>query len=155
MLAFGFVSLHVADQQTFVFLIFLDIKMWILWLSERTQKGSTATLNMRYAEYSNYLSSYFCQFLQSTLSRKDTFGTDIMCPSEGAFYLSELTSETIRVVVRISLLSKTIQPDQSSPCMQEGDGFSAKTLWKKPISFANWLVQQWSGWPVLTNGKRP
>ena len=54
-------------------------------------------------------------FLQSTLSRKDTFGTGIMCPSEGAFYLSELTSQTIGLVVRISLLSKTIQPDQSNP----------------------------------------
>ena len=40
--------------------------------------------------------------------------------------------------------------------MHELDGFSAQTLWKKPISFANWLVLQWSGRPVLTrNGKRP
>ena len=29
------------------------------------------------------------------------------------------------------------------------------SFWKKPISFANWLARQWSGWPVLTNGKRP
>ena len=27
--------------------------------------------------------------------------------------------------------------------------------WRKPISFSNWLVRQWSGRPVLTNGKRP
>ena len=39
--------------------------------------------------------------------------------------------------------------------IHQGDGFSAKTLSKKPISYANWLVQQWSSRPVLTNGKRP
>ena len=39
--------------------------------------------------------------------------------------------------------------------MHEGDGFSAKTLLKKPISYAKLLVRQWSGRPVLTNGKRP
>ena len=31
----------------------------------------------------------------------------------------------------------------------------SKTLWKKPISFAYWLVRQWYGRPVLTNGKPP
>ena len=33
----------------------------------------------------------------------------------GAFHLSELTGQTIPVVMRISLLIKTIHPDQSNP----------------------------------------
>ena len=33
--------------------------------------------------------------------------------------------------------------------------FRKKNSWKKPISFAKWLVRQWSNRPVLTNGKRP
>ena len=33
--------------------------------------------------------------------------------------------------------------------------FSEKNSWEKPISFAKWLVRQWSNQPVLTNGKRP
>ena len=48
-----------------------------------------------------------------------------------------------------------MQISQILNSMHEGDGFSAKTLWKKPISFANGLFRQWSGRPVLTNGKRP
>ena len=35
--------------------------------------------------------------------------------TKGAFHLSELTSQTIPVVMRISLLIKTLQPDQSNP----------------------------------------
>ena len=59
--------------------------------------------------------------------------------TKGGFDVSELTGQTIPVVIRISLLIKTIRPDQSSlNSMHEGDGFSAKTLWKKPISFAYW-----------------
>ena len=34
---------------------------------------------------------------------------------KGTFHLSELTGQTILVVLRISLLIKTIQLDQSSP----------------------------------------
>ena len=34
---------------------------------------------------------------------------------QGAFHLSELTGQTLPVVTRISLLIKTIQPDQSNP----------------------------------------
>ena len=34
--------------------------------------------------------------------------------------------------------------------MHEEEGFWAKSLWKKSISFANWLVRQWSSRPVLT-----
>ena len=34
---------------------------------------------------------------------------------EGAFHLSELTGQTLPVVTRITLLIKTIQPDQSIP----------------------------------------
>ena len=82
---------------------------------------------------------------------------------KGTFHLSELTGQTIPVEMRISLLIKTIQPDQPNPtvkivCTKKmvfSCGFSANTLWKKPISFANWLVQQWSSRPFLTNGKRP
>ena len=35
--------------------------------------------------------------------------------AKGAFHLSELSGQTIPVVLRISLLIKTIQPDQSNP----------------------------------------
>ena len=35
--------------------------------------------------------------------------------TQGAFHLSELTGQTIPVVMRISLLIKTIYPDQSNP----------------------------------------
>ena len=35
--------------------------------------------------------------------------------SNGAFHLSELTGQTIPVVMRISLLIKSIQPDMSNP----------------------------------------
>ena len=34
---------------------------------------------------------------------------------QGAFYLSELTDKTLPVVIRITLLIKTIQPDQLNP----------------------------------------
>ena len=34
---------------------------------------------------------------------------------KGAFHLSELTGQTIPVVMRISLLIKTIQPDMLNP----------------------------------------
>ena len=50
----------------------------------------------------------------------------------------------------ISLLMKTVQPDQSNLKMHEGYGFSAKTLWKKLISFANYGVVWYGtcGWMV-------
>ena len=35
--------------------------------------------------------------------------------TKGAFHLPELTGQTIPIVMRISLLIKTIQPDQSNP----------------------------------------
>ena len=35
--------------------------------------------------------------------------------SKGAFHLSELTGQTNPVVMKISLLIKTILPDQSNP----------------------------------------
>jgi len=40
--------------------------------------------------------------------------------------------------MRITLLIKTIQPDQSNPkeSEQKEDGFSAKTLEEKPISLS-------------------
>ena len=39
--------------------------------------------------------------------------------TKGAFDLSELTGKTTPVVMRILLLIKTIQPDQSNPCTKE------------------------------------
>ena len=73
-----------------------------------------------------------------------------------AFHLSELTSQTIPVATIISVLIKTLQPDPSNPkiaCTK--DNVSQQKLFEKAISFSNWLVGQWSGRPVLTNGKRP
>ena len=47
--------------------------------------------------------------------------------TEGAFHLSELTGQTIAVVMRISLLIKTVQPiSQILNRMHEGDSFFSK-----------------------------
>ena len=53
--------------------------------------------------------------------------------SQGAFHLSELTSQPIPIVMRISLLTKTNHPDQSNPkyYAHKGDGFLAKPLGKR------------------------
>ena len=58
--------------------------------------------------------------------------------TEGAFHLSELTGQTIPVVMRISLLIKISSRWVKSliECTKE-IVFSAKTLWKKHISFAS------------------
>ena len=53
--------------------------------------------------------------------------------SLGAFHLSEMTGQTVPVVMGISLLIKTNQPDEISQIlnsMHGGDGVSAKTLGK-------------------------
>ena len=39
--------------------------------------------------------------------------------------------------------------------VHESEHFAVEALWKKLFSFSNWLVGQWSGRPVLTNGKVP
>jgi len=44
-----------------------------------------------------------------------TFNEKPKILSKGAFHLSELTGQTITVAMKISLLIKTIQPDQSNP----------------------------------------
>ena len=50
-------------------------------------------------------------FLQVTVirSQSETIEDD---QTQGAFHLSELTGQTIPVIIRISLLIKTIQPDR-------------------------------------------
>ena len=48
--------------------------------------------------------------------------------SKGAFHLSDLTCQSITITMRISLLIKIIQPDQSIlKTMHQGDAFSTKT----------------------------
>ena len=58
---------------------------------------------------------------------------------EISIILSELTGQTIPITMRNSLVIKlSIQPaSEILNSMHEGEGFSAKTLWKKTISFAN------------------
>ena len=51
--------------------------------------------------------------------------------SLGAFHLSELTSQPIPIVMRISLITKTNHPDQSKYYAHKGDGFPAKPLGKR------------------------
>ena len=54
---------------------------------------------------------------------------------KGAFHLSELTGQTLLAVTRISLLIKTIQPDQSNPkYYARNRWFFSKNSWEKPIS---------------------
>ena len=74
---------------------------------------------------------------------------------EDAFCLSELTGQTLPVVTRISLLIKTIQPDQSNPEQY------ARKRWvfkKKPLEKADFIFKLTGPAmvrpPVLTNGKR-
>ena len=55
----------------------------------------------------------------------------------GAFHFPEQTGQTLPVVMRISILIKTIQPDQILKSMNEGDGFSSKTLGKSLFHFQN------------------
>ena len=55
----------------------------------------------------------------------------------GAFHLPELTGQALPVVMTISLLIKTIQPDQILKSMNEGDGFLLKTLGKSLFHFQN------------------
>ena len=51
--------------------------------------------------------------------------------SQGAFHVSELTGQAISVTMRISLLIKTIQPDQSNPVVyMKGMVFNQKLLEK-------------------------
>ena len=58
--------------------------------------------------------------------------------------------------MRISLLINTNHPDQSnSKHYAQRRWFFSKTSWKTPISLPKCLVWPWSGWPVLTCGKRP
>ena len=75
--------------------------------------------------------------------------------TNGAFHLSDLTGQTIPVVMKISILIKIFQSDQSNP--KQYAFFFSKTSWKKPISYSKWLVwpssgfkskQFWGNWQV-------
>ena len=57
----------------------------------------------------------------------------------GRFHFSELTCQTLAVLMRIWFWIKTIQPDQANPkySVREGDGFSAKTLGKSRFHCQN------------------
>ena len=60
--------------------------------------------------------------------------------------------------MRISLLIKTIQPDQSNPkqhAWRRWFLFFSRNPWKKSVSFTKWLVRSWPDRPVLTFGKHP
>ena len=103
-------------------------------------------------------------FFNTVISLSTTQGPKILLPqvyytttkSQGAFHLSELTGQDIPFIMRILLLMKATQPDQSNAKQYaRRKSFFIKTSWKKPISFSKWAVQPWSGRPVLTFGKRP
>ena len=63
-------------------------------------------------------------------------------PSQGAFHFSEPTGQDIPIVMRILLLIKAIQPDQSNPkqYVRRKSSF-IKNSWIKPILFSKWLVR--------------
>ena len=111
-------------------------------------KNSLQPLNVHWESF--YLKVIICWIEQLTTG-KDKKKT------KGTFYLSELRlARPFSSYWKFHFLSKlSSQISQILNSMHEGDDFSAKTLWKKPISFANWLIRQWSGQPVLTNGKCP
>ena len=75
--------------------------------------------------------------------------------TKGTFHLPELTGQSIPAIMEISLLIKTIQPDQTNPteivCTKWMHGLSAKTLRKSQFH----LLMDWSGQPILTDGKHP
>ena len=75
--------------------------------------------------------------------------------TKGAFHLSELTGQAISVAVIISLLIITVRQDHSNTKYARRRWSFSKNSWNKPILFSNWLEEQWSGRPVLSNGKRP
>ena len=67
------------------------------------------------------LEDSFCGTFIVTARKKVTISTKVKKQlhsnyswSKGAFHLSELTGQTIPIIMRISLLIKTIQPDQSN-----------------------------------------
>ena len=53
------------------------------------------------------------------------------------------------LVIKTSLLIKTIQPDQSNPKQYAQRWFLSKNSWKKPLSLSKWLVRQWFGQPPV------
>ena len=68
-------------------------------------------------------------------------GTLSLYQTKGTFHLSELTGQTIAVLIRISLVIKTIQPDQILNSVREEGGFSANTLGKSRFH----LLTDWFG----------
>lgn len=70
---------------------------------------------------------------------------------KGAFHFSEVATQAIPVVLRISPLIKTILPDQSNLKWYAWRKLCfIKNSMKKLIYFSKWPIQSWSDWPVLT-----
>ena len=63
--------------------------------------------------------------------------------TKSCYYLYELTGQTIPVIMRFSLLIKTIQPDLSNPKSHARRRWLFnKTSWKKHFSsFSKWMVR--------------
>ena len=75
------------------------------------------------------------------------------CKGAGALHLSELTSQAILVVMRISFLTKAIQPDQSNPTCSKEIVFHHQEFFKKAY-FIFKMTGPAMVRPVLTFGKR-
>ena len=70
---------------------------------------------------------------------------------KGAFHFSEVATEAIPVILRISPLIKTILPDQSNlKCYAWRKLCFIKNSLKKLIYFSKWPIRSWSDRPVLT-----
>ena len=70
---------------------------------------------------------------------------------KGTFHFSEVTTQAIPVVLRISPLIKTILPDQSNLKWYAWRKLCfIKNPLKKLIYFSKWPIQSWSDRPVLT-----
>ena len=88
--------------------------------------------------------------IQSCLSftRKFLANVKLGYVPEGAFHLSQLTGQTIQVIIRISLLIITTssQISQVLNSMQEENGVSTKTLGKKAffiVKMTGWANMVW------------
>ena len=70
--------------------------------------------------------------------------------------LSEMTGQLIPIIMRILVLIKTNDPDQSNAKhYTQRKWFFSKTSRKMPITFKKCLVQPWSSRPVLTFESAP
>ena len=85
----------------------------------------------------------------SVLISRETSGDQFVRLRAHSNLLSELTCQTIPVVMRISLSILSSQIIQILNSMHKVNGFPAKTLGKSGFN----LLTDWSGQPVLTNRK--